>query len=448
MNGAHNIMIQLYESQNKENLFSKIDYIESKREITETITIRLSEEYQSIDGFGASFTDSSAYLIDKVLSGDDTESVMKNLFDPKLGIGLSLLRNPMGASDYARDIYSYNDLKERHKDEALESFSIEHDKESIIPLTKKAFELNSDMKLIASPWSAPGWMKDSYTMVGGKLLKDYYKTYANYFVKFIKSCQNEGVPVYAITPQNEPLFVPSNYPGMEMLAHEEADFVKNYLKPAFIENFIDTKIFGYDHNWDRVDYAYDILDTSLDSFDGTAWHWYGGKPVSQFRIKQAFPDKEIHFTEGSGGEWIPEFEPAFSNVMRKGIEIIRNHSKSFILWNIALDENNGPTVPGFGKSTCRGLLKINQQEKTYEYTLDYYALAHFSKHLRPGSKRVNSSQEGVVKNVAFKNTEEELVVILFNDSSDNQTVRLNVNESHCFNLDLSPKSAVTFVSRI
>lgn len=448
MNGAHSIMIQLYETQNEDNLFSKINYIESKSEITETITIKLSDEFQSIDGFGASFTDSSAYLIDKVLSKGDTESVMKSLFDSKEGIGLSLLRNPMGASDYARDIYSYNDLKERHKDENLEKFSIDHDKESILPLTKKALELNSDLKLIASPWSAPGWMKDSSMMVGGKLLKEYYKTYANYFIKFIQACQNEGVPVYAVTPQNEPLFVPSNYPGMEMLAHEEADFVKNYLKPAFTENLIDTKIFGYDHNWNRVDYAFDILDTALDSFDGIAWHWYGGKPVNQSRIKQAFPDKEIHFTEGSGGEWIPEFEPAFSNIMRTGIEIMRNHSKSFILWNIALDENNGPTVPGFGKSTCRGLLKINQLDKTYERTLDYYALAHFSKYLRPGSKRIHSSQHDFIKNVAFKNTNGELVVIMFNDSTTSHTVRLNINESKTFNIDVRPKSALTLVSSL
>lgn len=438
-------MIQMYETTNKDHLFVSKQFKNSHLDVTETIHIKPQKEYQEIDGFGASFTDSSAYLIDKVLTDKDKKTVMENLFDPVKGIGLSVLRNPMGSSDYARFIYSYDDQKERHTDSDLTDFSIEHDKESILPLTKEAMSLNPDVKLITSPWSAPGWMKDTYTMVGGKLEKKYYESYANYFIQFIQSYKKEGVSVYAVTPQNEPLFVPSNYPGMEMLAHEQADFVKNYLKPALEEENLETKIFGYDHNWDRVDFAFDILDSAEDSFDGIAWHWYGGRAVSQSRIKQAFPNVEVHFSEGSGGEWIPEFEQAFSNVMRTGIDIIRNHSKSFVLWNMALDENNGPVVPGFGRSTCRGLLKISQQEQSYEYTLDYYALAHFSKHVRTGSKRVHSDQESVIKNVVFINTEGNVVVVLFNDSSSDHTVCLNIEDSNSYNVDIKSKSAVTLV---
>lgn len=437
-------MIQMYETHNRDELFTKKTFENSSHEPTETIHIDPSQEFQEIDGFGASFTDSSAYLIDKVLSDSDRNEVMSNLFGTDTGIGLSLLRNPMGASDYARFIYSYNDQKERQTDPDLNDFSIAHDKESILPLTKEAMRLNSDVKLIASPWSAPGWMKDSYTMVGGKLLKEHYTSYANYFVKFIQSYQNEGVPVYAVTIQNEPLFVPSNYPGMEMLANEQIDFVKNYLKPALKDKEIATKVLGYDHNWDRVDFAYDLLDTAEDSFNGIAWHWYGGRPVNQSRVKRDYPDTEVHFTEGSGGEWIPEFEPAFSNVMRTGIEILRNHSKSLILWNMALDENNGPVVPGFGRSTCRGLLEINQQDKTYAYTLDYYALSHFSKHVRTGSKRIFSDQKNI-KNIAFKNTEGHIVLILFNDSNENQTVHMKIEAVNSHTLDMKPKSAVTLV---
>lgn len=438
-------MIKVYESLNESHLFKEKKYEKSKEEISEKVSINTYEEYQSIDGFGGSFTDSAAYLMDKVLDEESRNELMTKLFSREEGIGLSVIRNPMGASDYARFIYSYNDQKERATDLELKEFSIDHDRESILPLTKQAMEINPDVKLFASPWSAPGWMKDSNKMVTGKLKKDYYGVYANYFVKFIESYQQEGVNVYAVTPQNEPLFVPENYPGMELLASEAIDFVSNYLKPAFEEKNIETKILGYDHNWDRVDYAFDLLDEGKGAFGGIAWHWYGGRPVSQSRVKQAYPDSEVHFSEGSGGEWIPAFEPAFSNVMRTGIEIMRNHSKSFILWNMALDENNGPTVPGFGKSTCRGIATVNQEDKNYELTLDYYALAHFSKCVEAGATRIHSTQEGNIKNVAFKNMDGSRVVVLFNDSENAHTVEISLDDSNECAIDIEPKSAVTLV---
>ncbi|WP_423188979.1 glycoside hydrolase family 30 protein [Alkalibacterium sp. f15] len=438
-------MIKVFESIGAQRLFEETDFIDSKNAPSETIEVNTAEEFQEIDGFGASFTDSSAFLIDKQLSEIDKKNVMEKLFDRKKGIGLTMLRNPMGSSDYARFIYSYDDQKEREKDLELKDFSITHDKESIIPLTLKAMELNPDVKLIASPWSAPGWMKDTYTMVKGKLRKEYYSIYADYFVRFIKAYGQEGIDVYAVTPQNEPLFEPSNYPGMKMLSDEQAIFVKDYLKPAFVREKLDTKIFGYDHNWDRVDYAFDILDYARDSFDGIAWHWYGGRTISQSRVKDAYPHSEVHFTEGSGGNWIPEFEPAFSNVMRTGIEVMRNHSKSFILWNMALDENNGPVVPGFGNSTCRGLVKINQKEKSFEFTLDYYALAHFSKFVKIGAKRIHSSQKSVIKNVVFKNVDNSIVIVLFNDSEEDRVTEINLNNSNSFTMDIKAKAAMTIV---
>lgn len=411
----------------------------------EKIKINIDEKHQEIDGFGASFTDSAAFLIDKVLNDSDKADVMSKLFDPNEGIGLSTIRNPMGASDYARFIYSYDDQLEGQFDHDLKDFSIDHDRESILPLTQWALQLNPELKLFASPWSAPGWMKDTGKMVTGKLLKENYQTYARYFAKFIQAYAEEGVPIYAVTPQNEPLFVPPHYPGMELLADEAITFVKDYLKPTFNKEAIKTKILGYDHNWDRIDYGFDILDHAYDSFDGVAWHWYGGRPVSQSRVHEAYPNKEVHFTEGSGGEWIPEFEPAFSNLMRTGIAIMRNYSKSFILWNMALDENNGPTVPGFGESTCRGLLKINQVTKEFEYTLDYYGLAHFSKYVRPGAFRVSSSDHERIKNVVFQNKDQSLVAILFNDTEEDTTVRLQVINEVKIDLKLKAKSAKTIV---
>lgn len=432
---------------NQQEKFSKKQLTESVIEgdyQDRTIHVNLGETYQKIDGFGGSFTDSSAYLIDQVLETTEKNKVMNHLFSHEEGIGLSVIRNPMGASDFSRTIYSYNDLTQGTKDEAQEHFSIKHDYESIIPLLHQAKQLNSDLKIFASPWSAPAWMKTNGSMIAGKLAETNYASYATYFVKFIQAYQAENLPIYGVTPQNEPLFVPPHYPGMEMLAHEQADFVKNYLRPAFEEAKLSTKIFGYDHNWDRIDYAFDLLDEASSAVDGIAWHWYGGRPVSQDRVHHFFPQKEVHFTEGSGGDWIPGFEKGFSNVMRTGIEIMRNHSKTFILWNMALDEKNGPTVPGFGTSICRGILEINQETKAVEYTLDYYALAHFSNFVKPGALRLGSNTIKEVSNTAFRNEDGSVVIVLYNDSLEEKELKITIGQSE-FVVGIKGKTAMTVI---
>lgn len=402
-----------YQTTSKNKMFKENQLSLDCHKLNEVIKVDDSKIFQEIIGFGASFTDSSAYLIDEVLTPVDKKNVMKKLFHPKDGIGISVLRNPMGASDYSRTVYSYCDER---GEEDLEYFSIAHDERSILPLTKEAMRLNSNLKLFASPWSAPGWMKTSNNMLAGELKSEYYDTYGNYFVKFIECYEKQGVPIFAITVQNEPLYEPKHYPSMFFPEEKELEFVKSSLYPKIRERNLTTKILGYDHNWDRLDYPLGLLDKGKKYFDGIAWHWYGGKPVSQSRVKRDYPDKEVYFTEGSGGSWIPEFEPAFSNLIRTGIDILRNDAKTFILWNIALDENNGPTVPGFGKSTCRGLLKINQQDKSYSFTQDYYGLAHFSKFIFPGAIRISSTESENIKSVAFRNKDHSTVLVLFNDS--------------------------------
>lgn len=433
----------VYQSYDKDHLFIKAELKQVGEQSNEVLEIQVdpAQKFQTVDGFGASFTDSSAYLMDQVLSQADKEEVMTRLFDAEDGIGLSIIRNPMGASDYARTIYSYDDLDEGETDIELSKFSIDHDRESILPLTKWAQTLNPSLKVFASPWSAPGWMKTSGNMIGGKLIKDYYSVFADYFVKYIQAYSEEGITIDAVTPQNEPLFVPGHYPGMELLADESAEFISEHLKPAFKEAGLATKVFGYDHNWDRVDYPLELLDKAEASVDGIAWHWYGGNVINQARVANFYPDKEIHFTEGSGGEWIPEFEPAFSNLMRTTIDILRNGSQSVVLWNLALDEHNGPTVPGFGKSTCRGLLKITQASQTYEYTLDYYGLAHYSKVVRPGARRIYSSESGGVKSVAFENLDQSIGVVLFNNSEETVNVSLSILSEGV--VEMLPKSAAT-----
>lgn len=441
--------ITIYQSNGEEELFVKKDTAQLAPVMTgaekHTVVIDEEQTFQEMDGFGASFTDSAAYLIHQVLDTKQRSELMTQLFDPNEGIGLSVLRQPMGASDYARDFYSYNDLPEGQTDVELERFSIAHDEEDIIPLLKEALRLNPDVKLMGSPWSPPGWMKTSGSMIGGELKPEYYPVYAHYFVRYIQGYEANGLPIYAVTPQNEALYSPGHYPGMIMLPEAQSDFIKNHLKPQFVKNGIQTKILCYDHNWDKPDYPLTVLEQAGDAVDGVAWHWYGGKPSAQSEVFEAFPGKEVHFTEGSGGEWIPPFEQAFSNVMRTGIEILRNHSKSYVLWNMALDEKNGPTVPGFGTSTCRGIVTVNQQTKELTYTLDYYALAHFSKVIRPKAVRIASTSDDRIRSVAFKNTDGSIAVVLFNDSEQAENAALHIRGMEHLNLRLEPKSAMSIL---
>lgn len=441
---------KMYKSTGEDALFVSVsqDQLKPQDSGKETTTILLDDQqtYQEMDGFGASFTDSSAYLINQILSEEQRVEVMTRLFHPEEGIGLSVIRNPMGASDYARTVYSYNDLPENQTDPGLSGFSIAHDEADVIPLTQKALELNPELKLFASPWSAPGWMKTSGSMITGQLKHEWYPAYADYFVKYIQAYASHGLPIHAVTPQNEALYEPGHYPGMLMPAEAQADFIKNHLKPALVRNDIQTKILCYDHNWDRPDYPLTVLDEAAEEVDGVAWHWYGGEASAQTKVYEAFAGKEVHFTEGSGGEWIPPFEQAFSNVIRTGIEILRNYSKSFVLWNMALDENNGPTVPGFGKSTCRGIVKVNQQTKELTYTLDYYALAHFSALIRPKAVRIDSSSnEASIRSVAFKNTDGSIAVVLFNDGEQTGNVQVNLRNDELLHLQLESKGALSIL---
>ncbi|MGG6314254.1 glycoside hydrolase family 30 protein [Paenibacillus macerans] len=440
--------LELYHSSGEQSLFIRktAEQLQPLKSDESEVTVSVDEtvSYQEMDGFGASFTDSAAYLIHQVLEGEQRTALMKKLFDAEDGIGLSVLRNPMGASDYARFMYSYDDLLEHETDPELFRFSIAHDEADVIPLLKEALELNPSLKLFGSPWSAPGWMKTSGSMIGGELKKEYYEAYANYFVRYIESYAEHGLSIHAVTPQNEPLYVPGHYPGMLMTPEIQTDFVKNYLKPAFAKRGLPTKILAYDHNWDRPDYPLSVLKEAAEAVDGVAWHWYGGEASAQSKVKDAYPGKEVHFTEGSGGEWIPAFEPAFSNVMRTGIEILRNHSQSLVLWNMALDEKNGPTVPGFGRSTCRGIVTVNQQTRGLEYTLDYYALAHFSKVIRPKAVRISSEAGQVsIRSVAFRNTDASIGAVLFNDGEEARNIVLKLQGETLSSFRLESKSALS-----
>lgn len=439
-----NNAIKVYETTNKDNMFVKKEdlYWKNEKSIENVICVNDKKTYQSMDGFGASFTDASAYLVHEVLDEITRKEVMKRLFSDEEGIGLSFIRQPMGASDYACTIYSYQDTPDNVDDFEMKYFSINYDKKYILPLLKEMMMINPKVKLMATPWSAPAWMKTTTHMIGGTLREECEAAFAEYFVKFIKAYEAEGLDIYAITPGNEPMFVPMHYPGMKFEAQQEAAFIKNHLGPRLKEEDIQTKILAYDHNWDMPEYPLEVLKEAGEYVDGIAWHVYAADPSAQSVVFDKFPIKDVYYTEASGGEWIAPFDNAFSSMMRTNIGTLRNHSKTVVLWNIALDENNGPTVPGFGQSTCRGLLKINQQTKEVTYNLDYYALAHFSQFVKQDAKRIESNELEDISNVAFKNLDDTMVLVMSNDSKKEKEVQIAYNNQY-ITYKLAAKSTVT-----
>ena len=387
---------------------------------TSALTIRVDEstQYQTIDGFGASLTDSSAWLLDRKLTPEQRKEALEQLFDPKSGIGLSILRQPMGASDFAVNEYSYDDVAKGEKDFKLDKFSVEHDRAYIIPLLKQAMARNPNLKIIASPWSPPGWMKTSQSMIFGALSPEAYSAFANYFVKFIKAYEAEGIPIYAITMQNEPLNIPGNYPGLGMTAVEQGAFLRDHLGPALKAAGLKTKVLVFDHNWDLIEYPISVLsDAKAAAFAaGTATHCYGGVPTAQNELHERFPEKEIWMTECSGGDWQK------GNLLEQQVRLIinstRNWAQTVVLWNLALDQNHEPYLGGC--TTCRGVMTVNHATSPAQVTptVDFTALGHVSKFVKPGARRIksNSFDQGSLEDVAFQNPDGSIVLLVLNSS--------------------------------
>lgn len=411
-----------------------------------TITVNDRVQYQTIDGFGASLTDSSAWLLWNKLTAPQRNEALEKLFSPDKGIGLSMLRQPMGASDFALEDYSYDDVPAGESDPELHKFSIDRDQKYIVPILKEVLALNPEVKVIASPWSPPGWMKTSQSMIQGSLLPSAYQPLANYFVKFVEAYQQAGVPIFAVTMQNEPLNVPNNYPGMNMTAVEQATFLRDDLGPAFRSAGLKTKILVFDHNWDLIAYPITVLnDSKAASFaDGIAIHCYGGSVAAQNELHERFPEREIWSTECSGGEW--QKGNLLEQQTRLVIDSIRAWSKSVILWNLVLDQNHEPFLGGC--TTCRGVMTVKHDVSPAQVlpTVDYTALGHVSKFVRPGAVRVESNTfgQGSLEDVAFRNPDGSLVLVVLNSGGGPVTFNIAWNGKFAQYL-LRKQSVVTFV---
>ena len=380
-----------------------------------TIVVDTTQTYQSIDGFGFALTGASASLIDG-LPAATRDKLLKELFlTDSNDIGVSYLRISLGASDLSVSPFTYDPVMSGQTDTALNNFSIDKEKASLIPVLQKIIALDPSVRIIATPWTAPIWMKTNDSFEGGSLKPEYYHVYAKYFVKYIKAMEAQGIHITAITPQNEPLNAYNN-PSMLMTSAEEDDFVKNDLGPAFKANNLDTKIIIYDHNLDHPEYATDILsDTAAAKYiDGSAFHLYAGSINTMSSVHNSFPNKNLYFTEqytSSTGDFGADLDWHIQNLI---IGATRNWSKNVLEWNLASDPSLSMHTNG-GCTTCLGALTIGTT--SYTRNVSYYIIAHASKFVRPGSVRIGSSVVNNLPNVAFKTPDGKKVLIVLNAGS-------------------------------
>ncbi len=407
----------------------------------QTITINPSTAYQSMTGFGASFTDSSAWL---VANSAQRNTIMSKLFDPSQGIGLDFLRQPIGASDFARSVYSYDDTA---GDTSLAHFSIAHDNSYILPILVQAKQLNPAVTVMATPWSPPGWMKTSGSMIGGSLNTANNQVYANYLVKFLQAYQSAGVPVQLITPQNEPEYSPGNYPGSTLSASAEATFIQSYLGPAMQSAGLATKIIGYDHNWDDTGYPSTVLSSAGSYTAGVAWHCYAGSPSAQTTVHNSYPSKDAYFTECSGSQ-SSNTANTFSDSLDWQTENLiigatRNWAKSVVTWNMALDPSGGPSM---NCTTCTGVVTVNNSNGSAAYNAEYYVLGQASKFVKPGAVRIDSNTfgPGNLEDVAFRNPDGSTALIVLNADTGNVRTFNVVQNGQYFSYSVPAKAVATF----
>jgi glucosylceramidase len=333
---------------------------------------------------------------------------------------ISYLRIGMGATDLSTKVYSYDDLLPGETDPQLRRFSLAQDTVDMIPVLKAILLINPTISIMASPWSPPAWMKDNNSTIGGSLLSKFYPVYARYFVEYIRQMKSEGIRIDAVTIQNEPQNAHNN-PSLKMEAAEQAAFIRDHLGPAFQRNGITTKIIIWDHNCDMPEFPLSVLaDGKANPYiDGAAFHLYGGQPEAMSKVRDAYPDKNIYFTEqwtGSKGDFGGDLLWHFKNVL---IGSLRNWSRTVLEWNLANDAGFGPHTPG-GCSECKGALTIDGS--AIQKNVSYYVIAHASKFIPPGSVRIASSEVPGIASVAFKTPEGKIVLLLMNDSGKIQKV--------------------------
>jgi glucosylceramidase len=340
-------------------------------------------------------------------------------------------------------VFSYDDLPQGETDTAMAHFSIDPDKADVIPVMKQILAINPHIQVLASPWSAPLWMKTSGVARGGVLKPEYFAAYATYFVKYVEAMKAEGITIDTLTVQNEPLNE-KNTPSMLMLESELDIFIKDNLGPAFKKAGIKTKIVLYDHNLDHPLYPLSILrDSAANKYiDGTGFHLYGGTVDAMTQVHDAFPQKNLYFTEQSVTSRNDDAINLSKPVANIIIGATRNWSRNGLLWNLAADPNNGPHTNDGGCTGCRGAITIDGDKVTR--LLAYYTVAHASKFVRPGSTRIESNTLESLPNVAFKTPDGKKVLIVANTSTAAQNFDVR-SGTQVFTTSLNPGSVGTYI---
>jgi len=391
-----------------------------------TITVDETTTYQTIDGFGYALTGGSASLINGL--GANQSTMLNDIFSTASGhVGSAFVRVTIGASDLSSSDFTYDDMPSGQTDVNLTHFSISQEMTDLVPVLKKIVAINPNIKILATPWTAPVWMKTGTTgnggFTGGSLNTAYYDAYARYFVKYIQAMAGQGIKIYAITPQNEPLN-PNNNPAMTMQSNEEANFIKNNLGPQFASNGITTKIIAYDHNCDQPGYPEAVLgDASANPYvDGSAFHLYAGDISALTTVHNAYPSKNVYFTEqfiGGPGNFGGDLDWHMNNLI---IGAPRNWSRVVLEWNLAADPNYNPHTAG-GCSNCLGAVTISGNN--YTRNTAYYTVAHASEFVQAGAVRIASNTfSASIQNVAFKNPDGTKVVVALNTASSTQSFKI------------------------
>jgi glucosylceramidase len=433
------------------------------------IAIDPAQQMQTLDGFGFALTGGSAELLVK-MSPDARSRILRQIFARDgNNLGVSYLRVSIGSSDMNRFVFSYDDLAPGETDNDLRKFDLGPDRKDVIPILKEILLLAPDIRILASPWSAPAWMKTNGNVRGGALREECYPTYALYLAKYVQEMKKEGIAIDAITIQNEPLNA-KNTPSMQWMLNQQLVFLRDHLYPAFTKAGLKTKVLLFDHNTDRPDYPLALLaDPVISRFaDGSAFHNYGGDMGAMSQVHTARPDKNVYFSEQMITErpGSPAIDIA-SQVKRMIVDTTRNWSRNVILWNLAADPHNGPHTDNGGCPVCQGAITIDQD--AVSFNLAYYTIAHASKFVRPGSVRIGSTTRGdqtvaltddeerpglkrlavientqVLPNVAFRTPEGKIVLIVANDTASVNSFAIQY-EGQFATIRLNPGAAGTYI---
>ncbi|UCH14610.1 MAG: glycoside hydrolase family 30 protein [Bacteroidales bacterium] len=382
-----------------------------------TIIIDPCKSFQTIVGFGGALTDASAETFYQ-LPGDKQSEILKAYFDAENGIGYTFCRVPIHSCDFSSESYAYTEVPD---DTLLEHFSIEHDRKYKLPFIKKALEkAGNNMKIFASPWSPPAWMKTNNNMLyGGKLKPEYFQAWADYYVRFIDEYSDEDIPIWGLTVQNEPMAV-QRWESCIYTAEEEKDFVKNYLGPTLNESeYPETKLIIWDHNrgimYQRAKEIYDDPEASKYVW-GTGFHWYVGDHFENVKLHyEAFPDKKLIFTEGCTYPFNIDSIYKWHWGERYGESVLHdlnNGASGWVDWNVLLNEQGGPNhVSNF----CFAPVIGNTKTGEVHYMSSFYYMGHFSKFIRPGARRIIcSSNYDDLLATAFLNTDNTIAVVVLN----------------------------------